>query len=122
MADPDLSFKDMCAAYDVTPRTLRYYEYIELLKPRKDGRARWYGPREQARMTLILRGRRFGFPLEDIRQWLDLHDAAGTEVQMRDLIARADAQLAVLDRQRIDLDEAIRDLKDLRDQTQASLD
>ena len=51
----------MCAKFEVTPRTLRYYEYIELLAPEKDGRARFYGAREVARLTLILRGRRFGF-------------------------------------------------------------
>ena len=55
-----ISFKEMCARFQVTPRTLRYYEYIELLSPRREGRARWYGPREIARMTLIMRGRRFG--------------------------------------------------------------
>ena len=63
MSDPRLTFKEMCAKYDVTPRTLRYYEYIELLQPDREGRARFYGPRECARMTLILRGRRFGFQL-----------------------------------------------------------
>ena len=61
MAENRLTFKEMCARFDVTPRTLRYYEYIELLAPEKDGRTRFYGPREIARMTLILRGRRFGF-------------------------------------------------------------
>ena len=69
MSDPRLTFKEMCAKYDVTPRTLRYYEYIELLQPDREGRARFYGPRECARMTLILRGRRFGFQLEELRQW-----------------------------------------------------
>ena len=49
MTDTRLSFKEMCARFDVTPRTLRYYEYIELLAPEKEGRARFYGPREQAR-------------------------------------------------------------------------
>ncbi|MFW5642220.1 MAG: MerR family transcriptional regulator, partial [Roseicyclus sp.] len=51
----------MCARFGVTPRTLRHYEYIELIAPRREGRTRLYGPREIARMTLILRGRRFGF-------------------------------------------------------------
>ena len=63
MSDPTLSFKEMCARFDVTPRTLRYYEYIELLAPERVGRSRYYGPRDTARMTLILRGRRFGFSL-----------------------------------------------------------
>lgn len=64
MSDDRLTFKEMCAKFDVTPRTLRYYEYIELLSPEKEGRSRFYTPREVARMTLILRGRRFGFSLK----------------------------------------------------------
>ena len=78
-----LSFKEMCAKFDVTPRTLRYYEYIELLFPEREGRARFYGPREIARMTLILRGRRFGFSLEEIRQWLLVYRQKGTRPQSR---------------------------------------
>ena len=121
MAETRLSFKEMCAAYDVTPRTLRYYEYIELLSPERDGRARWYGPREQARLTLILRGRRFGFALEEIRQWLLIYEQDGTEAQMRELIALADRQLAELTEQRRRLDAAIDELRALRDETAASL-
>ena len=121
MAETRLSFKEMCAAYDVTPRTLRYYEYIELLSPERDGRARWYGPREQARLTLILRGRRFGFALEEIRQWLLIYEQDGTEAQMRELIALADRQLADLTEQRRRLDAAIDELRALRDDTAASL-
>ena len=117
MADAELSFKDMCARFDVTPRTLRYYEYIELLRPRKDGRARFYGPRETARMTLILRGRRFGFSLEEIRQWLELYDQRGTAEQTRVWIEYADRQLAELTRQRDELDRTIGELKSLRDAT-----
>jgi DNA-binding transcriptional MerR regulator len=122
MSDADLSFKEMCARFDVTPRTLRYYEYIELLRPRKDGRARFYGPREVARMTLILRGRRFGFSLEEIRQWLDIYGQAGTEIQMRAWVEQADRQLIELTRQRDALDETIRELRKLRDETEHSLD
>ncbi|MDP5358756.1 MAG: MerR family transcriptional regulator, partial [Paracoccaceae bacterium] len=88
-----LSFKEMCAKFDVTPRTLRYYEYIELLSPEKEGRARFYGPKELARMTLILRGRRFGFSLEDIRQWLLIYEHEGTQAQMREWVALADRQM-----------------------------
>lgn len=77
MSEPRLTFKEMCARFDVTPRTLRYYEYIELLAPEKEGRARYYGPREIARMTLVLRGRRFGFSLEEIRQWLLIYQQKG---------------------------------------------
>lgn len=122
MSEPRLSFKEMCARFDVTPRTLRYYEYIELLAPEKEGRARFYGAREIARMTLILRGRRFGFSLEEIRQWLLLYNEKGTKEQYSVWISMADRQLAELGRQREELDATIADLKDLRDRTQALLD
>ena len=115
MSDTRLSFKEMCARFDVTPRTLRYYEYIELISPYKDGRTRSYGPREIARMTLILRGRRFGFSLEEIRQWLLIYQQKGNEPQMKAWIDLADRQLAALTQQRADLDIAIADLKSLRD-------
>ena len=74
MSETRLSFKEMCAKFDVTPRTLRYYEYIELLSPDREGRARFYGAREVARMTLIMRGRRWGFSMEALRQWLLIYD------------------------------------------------
>lgn len=117
MAEEELSFKEMCARFDVTPRTLRYYEYIELLSPRKEGRARFYGPREIARMTLILRGRRFGFSLEEIRQWLLLYDQKGTKEQYQVFIDLANRQLEELERQRRELNNTIADLKALRDRT-----
>ena len=122
MAEKRLSFKEMCATYDVTPRTLRYYEYIELLQPEREGRARYYGPRECARMTLILRGRKFGFALEEIRQWLLIYENEGTDAQMRSWIALADRQLAELAEQRAQLDQAMAELKQLRDETEAGLD
>ena len=120
MTDTRLSFKEMCARFDVTPRTLRYYEYIELLQPEKDGRARFYGPREIARMTLILRGRRFGFSLEEIRQWLLIYETRGTSAQMQALNDMADRQLVELRRQKDEIETAIRDLQSLRDTAAAS--
>lgn len=119
--ETQLSFKDMCAKFDVTPRTLRYYEYIELLSPERKGRSRFYGPREIARMTLILRGRKFGFQLEDIRQWLMIYEQEGTEAQMKTWITMADRQLDELAEQKRQLDEAMDELKSLRDRTIASL-
>ena len=117
MTEVRFSFKEMCAKFDVTPRTLRYYEYIELLDPEKDGRARFYGPREVARMTLILRGRRFGFSLEEIRQWLMIYQQKGTRPQLEAWLQMADRQLAELDRQRIELATTTADLTILRDAT-----
>ena len=121
MDDERLTFKEMCAAFDVTPRTLRYYEYIELLQPHREGRSRFYGPRERARMKLILRGRKFGFALEEIRQWLLIYEKEGTVAQMRQWIELADRQLVELAEQRAQIDDAMAELRKLRDETEASL-
>ena len=121
MTGTRLSFKDMCSRFDVTPRTLRYYEYIELLSPDREGRSRFYGPREIARMTLIMRGRKFGFSLEEIRQWLLLREEEGTEVQLTVFVDYADRQLGDLERQRGELDGIIGELRALRDETEAHL-
>ncbi len=114
MTETKLSFKEMCAEFDVTPRTLRYYEYIELLQPERQGRSRFYGAREVARMKLILRGRKFGFQLEEIRQWLLIYDKEGDEAQNRAFIEMADRQLKELELQRQQINEAMEELTDLR--------
>lgn len=121
MTQSRLNFKEMCAKFDVTPRTLRYYEYIELLQPEKEGRSRFYTGREVARMVLILRGRKFGFSLEEIRQWLMIYEEAGTGSQMNTLVEMADRQLIELRKQVVDLQESINDLQNLRDETQKAL-
>ncbi|NKB26158.1 MAG: MerR family DNA-binding protein [Rhodobacteraceae bacterium] len=122
MKDDTLSFKQMCAKFEVTPRTLRYYEYIELLQPAREGRNRIYGPREVARMILILRGRRFGFSLEEIRQWLSLREEQGTRAQTEAWLDAADRQIQALEDQRRELDDSIRDLKRLRTESAATLE
>ena len=117
-----ISFKEMCARFDVTPRTLRYYEYIELLSPRREGRSRFYGPREIARMKLIMRGRRFGFSLEDIRQWLLIYQQQGTRAQYEVWVDLATRQLDVLAAQRDEIEASMTDLRKLRDETVELLD
>lgn len=107
-----LTLKEMCARFEVTPRALRYYEYIELLSPERVGRARYYGPREQARLTLILRARRLEFPLEDVRQWLSLYNSTeGNTEQLTDLIERANEQREVLQSRIAHLRAAIEELQ-----------
>ena len=110
MSDTRLTFKEMCAEFDVTPRTLRYYEYIELLSPDREGRSRYYGARERVRMKLILRGRKFGFQLEEIRQWLELYEKQDNHVQAQAFMEMADRQLKALDEQRAQIEEAIEEL------------
>lgn len=122
MTDTRLNFKEMCAKFDVTPRTLRYYEYIELLSPEKEGRSRFYTPRECARMTLILRGRRFGFGLEEIRQWLEMYEKKGDRAQLEAWIELADRQLNDLASQKAELETSISELRKLRDETAKSFD
>lgn len=120
--DHRLSFKEMCAAFEVTPRTLRYYEYIELLAPDREGRSRFYPPRDVARMKLIMRGRRFGFSLEEIRQWLNLYDAdPENRTQMEAWVTMANAQLQELGNRKKQIEEAIAELTELRDHAANSL-
>ena len=121
MSEIKLSFKEMCAKFDVTPRTLRYYEYIELLSPERIGRSRFYGGRDCARMTLILRGRKFGFQLEELRQWLLIYDKEGTNAQMHVFIDMADRKLIELFEQQKQLAETIKELEELRIVTKRSL-
>lgn len=121
MPETRLSFKEMCSQFDVTPRTLRYYEYIELLEPDRQGRSRFYGARECARMKLILRGRKFGFQLEEIRQWLLIYSEQGNQAQMEAFVEMADRQMKELQSQREQLDEAMSELKWVRDKTAQSL-
>ena len=121
MADIRLTVKEMCAKFEVTPRTLRYYEYIELLSPERQGRSRFYGARECARMTLILRGRKFGFQLEELRQWLLIYDQEGTEAQMEVFLGMADRKLTELKEQQIQLAETLDELEKLRQTTHQML-
>ena len=121
MTETKLSFKEMCAEFEVTPRTLRYYEYIELLQPDREGRSRFYGPRELARMKLILRGRKYGFQLEEIRQWLLIYEKEGTKAQMHAFVEMADRQMKELENQREQLEDAMDELRSLREETASSL-
>jgi DNA-binding transcriptional MerR regulator len=112
MTEETLTIREMCDAYDVTPRTLRFYESKELLFPIREGQKRLFTKRDRARLKLILRGKRFGFSLEEIRQLLDLYhmgDQQQTQIQRTYEIAQE--RLADMERQREELTEAIEDLK-----------
>ena len=113
MADQDVfTIRQMCDAFDVTPRTLRFYESKELLFPIREGMRRLFTKRDRARLKLILRGKRFGFSLEDIRQILDLYERDGTnQMQAIRTYDLARARLAQMEAQRAELDVAIRELK-----------
>ena len=111
--DVTLNIREMCDAYQVTPRTLRFYEAKELLFPIREGQKRLFTRRDRARLKLILRGKRFGFSLEEIRQLLDLYhmgDQQHTQLSRTYEIARE--RLADMERQRDELNEAIEELKE----------
>ncbi len=107
-----MTIRAMCEAFDVTPRTLRFYEAKGLLSPVRDGQKRLYSRRDRARLGLILRGKRFGFSLEELRQTLDLYDRdGGNTAQRRKAYALGLKRLAEMEVQRAELDHAIAELK-----------
>jgi DNA-binding transcriptional MerR regulator len=115
MSDEKLTLKEMCEAYEVTPRTLRYYEYIELLIPEKVGKKRFYGNKEKALLRLIKRGRRFGFSLEEMRQWLAMYDRKNqNQTQIEAWIDMANKQTIELEDRKSEIQKAIEDMKNLR--------
>lgn len=106
----------------VTPRTLRFYEDKGLLSPNRQGNNRVYDKRDRARMKLILRGKRLGFSLAEIAEYLDLYkiDGSGVE-QLRVLLRRVRERRGVLERQREDLEATVAELADIEDQVMAAL-
>lgn len=116
MTTEPMTIRAMCDTFGVTPRTLRFYEQKELLFPQRDGQKRLYTRRDRARLKLILKGKRFGFSLEDIRQLLDLYDSGGGETaQLARSYELAGMRLAEMQAQRDALDQSIADLKNQMD-------
>lgn len=112
MTEDTLTIRQMCDAFDVTPRTLRFYEAKELLFPIREGQKRLFTRRDRARLKLILRGKRFGFALEEIRQLLNLYDVGDQQqTQYQRTYEIGQKHLEDMQRQRDELDEAIADLK-----------
>ncbi|GAD54371.1 MAG: DNA-binding transcriptional MerR regulator [Limimaricola cinnabarinus] len=112
MTDQTMTIRQMCDSFDVTPRTLRFYEAKELLFPIREGTKRLFTRRDRARLKLILRGKRFGFSLEEIRQLLDLYETDDQqEVQLARTLEVAERHLREMQEQRAALDEAIRELE-----------
>lgn len=122
MTEQTYTIGQLCAEFDVTPRTLRFYEQKELLTPIRDGQKRIFTLRDRARLKLILRGKRFGFSLEDIRQWLDLYNLGdGGMTQLTTWVENATRQMDTLRAQRDELDDAMAELQKLIDVAQSDL-
>ncbi|MXU65388.1 MerR family transcriptional regulator [Oceanomicrobium pacificus] len=113
MTDELYTIGEMCETYDVTPRTLRFYEAKELLFPKREGQKRLFTRRDRARLKLILQGKRFGFSLEEIRQLLNLYDIGDQQVtQMARTYELGCDRLRAMEEQREELTTAIEDLKE----------
>ncbi|MFT7106197.1 MAG: DNA-binding transcriptional MerR regulator [Yoonia sp.] len=113
MKTETLNIREMCEAFEVTPRTLRFYEAKELLFPVREGQKRLFTKRDRARLKLILRGKRFGFSLEEIRQLLDLyHMGDAQEAQLSKTYVIAERHLVDMEAQKAELEEAIGELKE----------
>lgn len=110
--DRTYSITDLCREFNVTPRTLRFYEQKGLLSPARRGWTRLFSYRDRARLQLILRGKRVGFALEEIKEMLDLYNLKdGQLTQLRVASTKLKDRLVGLKKQRLEIDEAIADLE-----------
>ncbi|MEM8754011.1 MAG: MerR family DNA-binding transcriptional regulator [Pseudomonadota bacterium] len=122
MSERTYSIGELCAEFNVTPRTLRFYEQRELLTPVREGQRRIFTQRDRARLKLILRGKRFGFSLEHIRQWLNLYDIGdGGVTQLATWVEHARRQMGELAAQRDELEDAMAELQKLIDVAEKDL-
>lgn len=116
MTEQTLTIRQMCDLFDVTPRALRFYEAKELLFPIRQGTRRLFTKADRARLTLILRGKRFGFSLEEIRQLLDLWEGGkGRAQQLAATVDVAQRHLDEMVARRDALDAAINELREQLD-------
>ena len=113
MTDSLMTIGQMCESYDVTPRTLRFYEAKELIFPIREGQKRLFTKSDRARLKLILQGKRFGFSLEEIRQLLNLYSLGDQQTtQLTKTYELGLERLRDMETQREELTEAIADLKE----------
>lgn len=120
MTDTVMTIRQMCDAFDVTPRTLRFYEAKELLFPIREGQKRLFTRKDRARLKLILRGKRFGFSLEEIRQLLDMYSVEDDGAKQREgTLAGYKLRLEEFRQKERELQSVIADLEDQIDWLQS---
>jgi DNA-binding transcriptional MerR regulator len=111
------TISDLAREFDITTRAIRFYESEGLLNPDRDGRNRLYSQRDHTRLKLILRGKRLGFSLEEIREMFDLYDSATGELaQLRHVIDKIQARKNVLQQQMEDIHLSLHELKEFESQ------
>jgi DNA-binding transcriptional MerR regulator len=109
------TIRDLAQEFDVTARTLRFYEEKGLLNPRRDGQDRIYSRRDRARLKYIVMGKCVGFSLEEIGEMLDLYDLGDRQVtQLRVTLGKIDERIARLDRQKAEIDRVVAELAHAR--------
>ena len=126
MADCDgtqeYSIGVLAREFGVTTRTIRYYEDEALLAPTRRGQTRVYGPRERVRLRLILRGKRLGFSIAEIREILDMYESEPGEAgQLQHLTAKIAERRAMLERQRADIDQTLADMAEIETRCEQAL-
>lgn len=106
------SISELAREFGVTARALRFYEDKDLLHPARDGMTRVYSNRDRARLKLIVRGKRVGLPLADIREILDLYTIGGDQrIQLRATLEKFRKQVVELESQRADIEQALEELQ-----------
>lgn len=117
------SIAELATEFDVTHRTLRHYEELGLLRPERQGTARVFTRRDRTRLALILRGRRLGFPLEEIRKIVDMYDEQpGKAGQLRYLLDQINERRIDLEARRRDIDDSLTELAQLERRCTADLE
>ena len=113
----------VAAEFGVTHRAVRHYEDLGLISPERRGPQRVYHRRDRTRLNLILRGKRLGFPLEEIRTIIDLYDAPrGRASQLEYVLGQIDDRRADLEQRRRDLDDALKELDAFEESCRTDLD
>ncbi|OKH87910.1 MerR family DNA-binding transcriptional regulator [Thalassospira sp. TSL5-1] len=116
------SITDLAREFDVTTRTIRFYEDQGLIAPERQGQTRIYGQRDRVRLRLIMRGKRLGFALKEIRDLLDLYETDRSEItQLTTLIDKIDERRDTLRKQRADIDATLEELDMLEENCQQEL-
>lgn len=105
---------DLASEFGISTRAIRFYESKGLLRPERVGGTRVFRRRDRARLILILRGKRLGFSLRDISDYLSLYDAQSQTAQVNLLIGKVDERLNLLEQQKGDLETTITELKEIR--------